>query len=340
MITPDHPRGAGGRRPGGQKLGPVLSQRLIENYESLKEAASALDLDYDILRQDFSKNRFSEGDLGKLCMGVGLPVARRQLEKEYDFDVKKAARGAGRAREEWKEAKSLHSAFNLIGKEMGRVRRLVGVAREILPRLLSSLGGHDMLVVFISDEMPSHWSGNAARSLIPSIAEALRHDALIVYLHPSAQLVDVFRGLGWSGLKTPMEVASHYELFKDSLSALVKDDVRLKNLCMIEHDSPLVCMAQHRYALYLHSEEGCQEAWATGTFPIEYVGAQAEASPYCMVIPLNRRFRDVLQDILLRTLLKKLKAEMGTENENDARRFLERVYSLGSAGKEPAEASG
>lgn len=312
-------------------LAVTLSARLKEREGELKAAAQKLQLSYATLRQDLSQNRFFEEDLIKLCKAAGLPTARTELETQYTFTLKAGERGARRIERGLREKSvvgtaTLGDVFSLLDEKMDRVRHFVVSAKEIIPKFFHCLGGKDTLVIFITDELPTHWDRAEAFDWIQPFAKSLRNGAQVVYLYPSNNLVQQITENGYSGMFTGEQVKEGFETFKRDLTAVAADGKKLsERICLAKHECPIVCTPQHRYVLYFHPRNGKTDVWATGTFPIRQRHGLGETSADYLVVALNRTFTSILHNACVRALQKLVEEEKKSGSQTNTEKFLRSV---------------
>jgi len=296
-------------------LGKFLSTALQSKGQRLRAIAEQIGMTYAALKQDLSKSRFYPDDLKILCQNAGLPSDESTLRSRFCFEIKERPRGprhAGREMETRIKAgtATLTEVFQELDERTEGLRAYIQSARSIIPKFFKTMSKGSVLVVFIADDLPTHWNGRTALEWVPTILESLLRGTRIVYLHPSEEIVPSIRDSALSSVLSPDEVNEEFRRFKQRLEFAIEqtpayEKVNLDtSLLVIPHNCPAICMPSHRYVLYLFADESGSGHFATGTFPVRGTGALGEDDPSANypVFPLNRHMTSLLEKVFERSI--------------------------------------
>lgn len=306
-----------------KKLADEINSRIAQGHHSRKLLAEELGIAYDTLRKDLSANRFFERDLMPLCAKLYLPTTVRALRRKYTFELKAAVRGLRKVEDEHSvKDRSLIDVFSELDARMERVRRFAKTVGRIIPDFFAGLRRNDLLAIYISDEMPTHW--DAGGDNLQLLAAALKSGARITYLYPSDKLVEQIAKSAYSGLFTRQQVEQEFERFKRSLLTATDDEEVVENLCLVEHDCPFVCTPLHRFVIYFF---GGKDVRSTGTLPIRHKDLR-ERSSENPVMELNDTFTEILKKAYVQSMQQAVEKEESSEGKKALGRFLNAALFL------------
>lgn len=317
------------RRP---KLRDELKPRLKSWADGeLKTAARKLKIRYQALRQDLSQNRFHEAELIRLCEAAGLPKTIGTLRNRFDFELKQSSRGVRKSERSLQDkiqhkTATLADVFADLDERMKHVDQFVDSARDIIPKFFGSLSSDDTLVIFISDDLPTHWDRSEAANWIGPFAEKLKSGARVLYVHPSNDLVAQITNAGYPGMFSEEQVRTRFKMFERDLTGAWTGQRKVsEQLCLIPHNCPIVTTPQHRYVLYFSHVNNKSMIRATGTFPIRQPRGVGDTFGDYLVVPLNQTFSSILQDACVTALHERAETATGQQEKNTLAAFLKAV---------------
>jgi len=104
-----------------------------------------------------------------------------------------------------------------------------------------------------------------------------------------------------------------------------RDPEVLKNLCLVEHDCPFVCVPEHRYVIYFYAVFGVRQVRSTGTFPIRHKQQREKSAKY-QVMELSDTFTDILRLAWIQTLQRQVKREKEAATTSPTEPFLTAAF--------------
>jgi hypothetical protein len=338
-----------------KRLADDVRSGLIRKFGGLKAAFGILGLQsYDSLRQDLSQNRFSEEELMRICRGINLPSDIEKLREVYDFVLKKVRPSASPVPGVQGFASRHSDAFGVIDSRMGRMRDYLISPNETIPRFFESMGQNDLLVVFISDDFPTHWLGPEAASWAYKIRDAIARGGLMIYFCPSDQVFQlVQRNACTATILTRDTVTPAFEAFRRRLVSVGANEKSLHNLILCECDNPLVFTPEHRYGIYFRHREDKVDIIGTEVVPVRDDTVLDQPGSTYWVFLVGPKFTSFLQEVCETTLTRAIdnfpsrSSDPGEDTtsptqhgSDDLKRVLQRCYfmsasSVGS-GQSPA----
>ena len=289
-------------------LASELNKRLKAWAGQLKTAAERLGIPYQSLRQSLSQNRFHEASLLTICSRLEfVEKSIAALRTSYDFELKAPSRGARRAEQEFvdrlkQNVGTIGDLFQSMSRQSNYVGRFLETAKEIIPKMFLCLREKDTMVVFLNDQLPTHWDRSLGAKWIPEFVKKLQSGTRVIYLYPSATLATLMAESGYPGMPDPAQVRIRFDHFKEDLLRASSDEAAgnrsAKRISFLTHDCPIVCAPQHRFLLFSFWDPHANnlDFCAIGRFPIVHRDADPMEPASYPAFPLSRPFTTLLLD--------------------------------------------
>lgn len=327
------------KKGAAKDLSTSLSLAFREKGVHLKEAAGKIGVSYTAIKQDLSRNRFHPDDLEPLLSLAGMPFQGiAALHAIYHFEEKKRLHGGRRIGRSLSEkiaqgAGTLDDVFVELDERTKNALHYIESGREVIPKFFATMGEGCLLIVFIADQIPSHWTTRTGASWIPPILEAINAGAKIAYFHPSPKIVESLVDLGVRSILPEKDIREELASFKQRL-ARAAQLARLPNsdldgqLLLVPHDFPFMCLPNHRIVCYIFRGNSGSRVFATGTYPIRNPLGNDRLSEDNAVMPLNNEFTEFVEKIVERTLQKQVASISDPVEKSRMASLLDACYGL------------
>ena len=241
-------------------LSGELKKRLVDRMSSVSNAARQLGIAPSSVRGWLYRDHYPEIELLELLRASGLPTELSKLRELFQFKTTTPRKLPKSRPRDIRPVDDLTEALALVDQRVEQFSRLYQQFNAEVGLLFDSMRNDDVFIYLSLTEHPIETGETGFQHAGPKIAQAIDHEAWLVYLFPTDRVGDSHRKLRLDHIPTAADFQQRYDDFRERLSDLLpKSATKLEQrLLVYPCDLDAFMVPRHKYVLFKPSSAGAR----------------------------------------------------------------------------------